>query len=266
MMATSPLPVPETRFQPVPLAPIVRACPHGTSSPDIASIAAADPVAPVARARVLPEFPVRVWVLLAVIGLHVAVFAVLLTQRYMVAKAPEPVVVQLLSIPPSPPPPAEAPVIVMETPPVVIPPPVFEIEDRPPTITAVVMENPPPPQVSAPAPAAVAEGPASASQQRMPTLVSGVDLNASMIDAVPPKYPYESRRLKEQGTVVLDVLLTPAGSVDRISVKNSSGFPRLDKAALDAVRRWRWSPTQRGGHAVAVRGLVEIPFTLTPRK
>ena len=41
---------------------------------------------------------------------------------------------------------------------------------------------------------------------------------------------------------------------------------RLDKAALDAVRRWRWSPMLRDGQAVAVRGLVEIPFTLTPAR
>lgn len=262
-MATSALPAPEARFQPAPLAPVARPDPRDRLSPEIAPVPTA---VPAVRAGALPALPARVWVLLAVIGLHIALFAVLLTQRYMVAKAPEPVVVELLSIPPSPPPPAEAPRFVMETPPVVIPPPVFEIEDRPPTITAVVMENPPPPQVSAPAPAAVAEGPASASHHRMPTLVSGVDLSASMIDAVPPKYPYESRRLKEQGTVVLDVLLTPAGSVERISVRSSSGFQRLDKAALEAVRRWRWSPTQREGHAVAVRGLVEIPFTLTPRK
>jgi protein TonB len=87
-----------------------------------------------------------------------------------------------------------------------------------------------------------------------------------MIEAVPPKYPYESRRLKEQGTVLLDVQLAANGAVERISVRNSSGFPRLDKAALEAVRRWRWSPTLRGGQPVAVRGVVEIPFALTARK
>ena len=87
-----------------------------------------------------------------------------------------------------------------------------------------------------------------------------------MIEAVPPRYPYESRRLKEQGTVVLDVLLGPDGRVERIAVRTSSGHARLDKAALDAVRRWRWSPMLRDGQAVAVRGLVEIPFTLTPAR
>jgi protein TonB len=87
-----------------------------------------------------------------------------------------------------------------------------------------------------------------------------------MIDAVPPHYPYESRRLKEQGTVLLDVQLSMSGTVERVSVRTSSGFARLDKAALEAVRRWRWSPTVRDGQPVAVRGVVEIPFTLMSRK
>lgn len=264
-MATTALPAQEARFKPGsqasaalarPLPAVARAAMGG---PDAGPRQQSAPV----RAR--EPLSIRAWALLAVIGLHVAVFAALLTQRYVVPDAPPLVVVELLSIPPSPPPPAEAPKIVMEIPPVVIPPPVFEIEDRPLTITAVVVENPPPPQVSSPAPVAVAEGPASASHHRMPTLVSGVDLSANMIAAVPPKYPYESRRLKEQGTVVLDVQLSAAGVVERIAIRSSSGFQRLDKAALEAVRRWRWSPTQRGGQAVAVRGLVEIPFKLTPR-
>lgn len=214
--------------------------------------------------RRFPELSARAWVLGAVIGLHVAVFALVLTQRYAAMKPEAPVVVQLLAIPEAQPP-AEAPKVVLETPPVVVPPPVFEIEDRPPSITAVVAENPPPP-ASAPAAAVVAEGPPTDSAARAPSTVSGGDLSASMIEAVPPKYPYESRRLKEQGTVLLDVQLATNGAVERISVRNSSGFPRLDKAALEAVRRWRWSPTLRGGQPVAVRGVVEIPFALTARK
>jgi protein TonB len=47
-----------------------------------------------------------------------------------------------------------------------------------------------------------------------------------------------------------------------VSVSRSSGFARLDKAALDAVRRWRWSPLVRGGVPVMVRGIVDIPFVL----
>jgi periplasmic protein TonB len=122
----------------------------------------------------------------------------------------------------------------------------------------------PPPVVSAPAvlpfttpglppppPAPVATGP-----------VRVADLDAKALTIVPPKYPLESRRKREQGTVVLAVTLDPSGSVADLGVASSSGFDRLDRAAMDAVRRWRWSPTVRDGIAVAVKGTVDIPFIL----
>ena len=83
-----------------------------------------------------------------------------------------------------------------------------------------------------------------------------------MIEATPPRYPQDSRRKHEQGTVVLAVLLGVDGRVAEISVSRSSGFERLDRAALAAVQRWRWSPVRRAGVPVMVRGLVEIPFVL----
>ena len=216
------------------------------------------------RAQFGPTRRSRIVAAIAVAVLHALVIGGILTHRVMVQHKHVPEAVALLDIPAAPPPPQEAPKVVVETPPVVIPPPVFEIENRPPSITAVVSENPPPPQ-PAPSAVAVAEGPPSPAPPRPPAVVSGGDLSATMVQAVPPRYPYESRRMKEQGTVVLDVLLAPDGHVERCAVRTSSGSPRLDNAALDAVRRWRWSPMIRDGVAVAVRGLVEIPFILSPR-
>ena len=206
-------------------------------------------------------------VAITVVVLHLLVFAALIAQRQLLKPAPEPVAIQLLAIPAAPPPPpSAAPEQLLDTPPVVVPPPVLLLEERPPTITAVVSEAPPAPQPAAPAPAAVAEGPPSPAAARSPSTVSGGDLSAGMVEASPPRYPYESRRLKEQGTVVLDVLLGPDGRVERIGLRSSSGYPRLDQAALEAVRHWRWSPMVRDGRAVSVRGLVEIPFALTPAR
>ena len=54
-----------------------------------------------------------------------------------------------------------------------------------------------------------------------------------MISATPPRYPEMSRRLHEQGTVYLSVLVGTDGAVSEISVSRSSGSARLDKAALD---------------------------------
>ncbi|PSJ38494.1 energy transducer TonB [Sphingomonas deserti] len=108
--------------------------------------------------------------------------------------------------------------------------------------------------VAAPVPAPAAPAP------RKP--VDDGNLGARMVSAPPPKYPLESRRKREQGTVVLSVLLGTDGRVESLSVASSSGFERLDKAALKAVREWRWAPLVRNGEPVQVRGTVPIPFIL----
>src|SRR5690606_28958396 len=74
------------------------------------------------------------------------------------------------------------------------------------------------------------------------------------------RVPLESRRRHEEGVVVLAVLLSTEGRVTDISIARSSGFPRLDEAAMDAVADWRWSPLVRDGEPVMVRGMVRIPF------
>lgn len=95
-----------------------------------------------------------------------------------------------------------------------------------------------------------------------PPSIPTADLSTRLLSAPPPRYPLEARRRREQGTVVLNVLLSIDGRVFEISVDRSSGSDRLDNAALAAVSRWRWSPTLQGGIPTMVRGLVTIPFEL----
>jgi protein TonB len=78
-----------------------------------------------------------------------------------------------------------------------------------------------------------------------------------------PAYPAASRRLGEQGRVLLDVYIQPDGRVGEIRVKQSSGYPRLDEAALDAVRRWRYVPARRGNEPIALWYVQPISFSLT---
>src|SRR3546814_7287866 len=68
------------------------------------------------------------------------------------------------------------------------------------------------------------------------SVVQGGDLGAQMIAGKPPRYPVESRRKREQGTVVLALTLGLDGAVESLSIARSSGFPRLDNAARDALR------------------------------
>ena len=167
-----------------------------------------------------------------------------------------PLVVELIAEPPAPPPaPTEAkvePVKPVE-PVVVAPTPIVQTLTPPPP-PVIATPTPPPPQaviVAPKAPAAPAAAPVSAG-----------DLSSTMLSFKAPSYPVESRRKKEQGVVVLNLLLGTDGTVSEIAVQKSSGFSRLDAAALAAVKRWRWSPTLRGGLPMMVRGVVEIPFIL----
>ena len=56
-----------------------------------------------------------------------------------------------------------------------------------------------------------------------------------------------SRRLGESGRTVVRVLVGANGSAKSVRLQRSSGYERLDQAALDAVRRWRFRPGTRGG-------------------
>jgi len=78
----------------------------------------------------------------------------------------------------------------------------------------------------------------------------------------PPAYPSLSRRLGETGKVVLRVELDETGRVSAARVVTSSGFDRLDAAALAAVRTWRCRPAQRDGQAVRSVALQAFDFTL----
>ena len=104
--------------------------------------------------------------------------------------------------------------------------------------------------------------PAPAAPPAPPSLVQGGDLGAQMVAGKPPRYPIESRRKKEQGTVVLSLIVGLDGAVESINVAQSSGSARLDNAARDAVKGWRWKPILRSGQPVRVKGVVEIPFIL----
>lgn len=89
--------------------------------------------------------------------------------------------------------------------------------------------------------------------------------DAAFLDNPAPAYPPLSRRLREQGRVLLDVLIRADGSVGEVRLKRSSGFPRLDQAALEAVRRWRYLPAKRGGTPIDYWHVQPLDFELERR-
>ncbi len=76
------------------------------------------------------------------------------------------------------------------------------------------------------------------------------------------KYPVTSVRLREQGTVLLRVLVDSEGNVQRIEIERGSGHPQLDAAAREAVRQAHFRPVLRDGQPVSAWGMVPIEFRL----
>jgi periplasmic protein TonB len=152
------------------------------------------------------------------------------------------------------------------------PVPVSAPEPPPRAITEVPV--PPSPQAppSPPAPAIVAAPEPKPITVAIPPRQSvdepeEVTMTSQMLTAIylrnpKPSYPNLSRRLSEQGTVLLRVFVTVAGDAVTVELKQSSGFPRLDKAAQEAVQAWKFVPAKRGEQSVAAWVLVPIKFSL----
>ena len=98
--------------------------------------------------------------------------------------------------------------------------------------------QPPPPPVAAPVAAAPAPPPPAAKVE-LPSS------DADYLQNPQPVYPPMSKRLGEQGKVVVRVLIGADGTPQKAELKHSSGFDRLDQAALDTVMKWRYVPGKR---------------------
>ena len=77
-----------------------------------------------------------------------------------------------------------------------------------------------------------------------------------------PAYPYAARRIGVEGRVVIGVAVGRDGFVANAAIAESSGHRLLDRAALEAVRDWRFIPAKRAGQPVASTIAVPIVFRL----
>jgi len=108
-----------------------------------------------------------------------------------------------------------------------------------------------------PAVQAAEAAPAEAHRPAGPVTL-GTELSLTCSERAPPAYPATSRRLGEEGQVVLRVELDEQGGVTAARVVGGSGHARLDEAALAAVKRWRCRPALRDGRPV--RAVAQQPF------
>ena len=187
-----------------------------------------------------------------VLGLHVAVIYLLASGlgKSVVQVITGPIETKVIEEaqakpeePPPPPPKLETP------PPEFVPPPEISIavESAPSNsraITAVqtkVATPPPPPK---------------------PVAVTAPRSNPRRPNSQPP-YPAISKRLGEEGVVTLQLYVTENGRVAEAKVQKSSGFPRLDDAAVrEAKRNWRFIPAMKGNEAVAAWMSINVRFEL----
>lgn len=183
--------------------------------------------------------------------------------------------VEMIAPAPATPPAPAAPVRVVET---FTPPPPIKRETPRPKRQAVKAPAPTPKTsevIAAPAALAAADAPAVNVQESVaartdtapaaapaPVETAQARFDADYLKNPAPAYPAMSRRLGEEGRVVLRVFVDTEGRAEQIEIKNSSGFPRLDQAAEDAVRRWKFVPARRGDAVVATWVAVPIVFNL----
>ena len=95
-----------------------------------------------------------------------------------------------------------------------------------------------------------------------PAPVTAARFDADYLQNPRPAYPSLSRRLGEEGRVVLRVFVSPTGHPDKVDLANGSGYPRLDAAAREAVAQWRFVPARRGDDVIADWVRVPIVFKL----
>jgi protein TonB len=193
---------------------------------------------------------------LATVALHAAALAALLTYEpaRSALMAAAPIMVDWIAAPnaeptPEPPqPPKPKPVHKkpqpVETPKVITAP----VE----TPSPIVAPAPPPPP---PDPVALAPAPA-------PVAIAPPIFNADYLQNPAPAYPTLSRKLGEQGRVLLRVLVNPNGSADEVRLQTSSGSARLDEAARTTISRWKFVPAKRGNQPVPAWVLIPITFEL----
>jgi protein TonB len=77
-----------------------------------------------------------------------------------------------------------------------------------------------------------------------------------------PEYPSSARRLREEGKILLRVLVNAEGLAEQAVVQKSSGFSRLDDAARRAVLAALFKPHREDGRPIAVYALIPISFQL----
>ena len=103
-------------------------------------------------------------------------------------------------------------------------------------------------------PLAVAKAPPDEGITRMATPTGGYQVR--------PSYPSTARRLGIEGTTLLRVYVAADGRVIDVQLDQTAGHPDLDRAAAEAVLRWKFEPGRRGSEPIGMWVRLPVQFVL----
>jgi protein TonB len=213
-------------------------------------------------------------VAIAVVGLHVGGLYALqsgLLRRAVEVVVPAQVLAQFIESaqprrepPPPQPRPRATPQQVQHKPqPTPLPPPpmplaVWSAEPSPSAMPGVTTPQPPAQPIAAP----VSVAPTASLAPPAPPRIELPSSQADYLNNPAPRYPPVSKRLGEQGKVVVRVFIGVDGTASQAQVRTSSGFDRLDQTALQTVLGWKYLPGKVNGEPKAMWFNVPINFVL----
>jgi periplasmic protein TonB len=137
-----------------------------------------------------------------------------------------------------------------------------------PSVSDAILETAPQTPVETSPAAATAAAPSlviAVEQPSAPSLPDSIELPtraAKHLNNPPPPYPAISRRMGESGRVLIYARIEANGTASQARIKTSSGYERLDQAALQAVLRWRFIPGKRAGVPEAMWYDIPLDFVL----
>lgn len=239
------------------------------------------------RFGALPTFSRNTGIVLTVVAFHVAVLWAVqsgLLKRIVEVVVPAEILVEFVT-PASPPPapratpqpktPTKTPTKTVTskqpTPPVPAPTPTVAPQPAPTPLAIAPSANTPAPSAATPAAAAATQSNATGSSNApaappappAPPKIELPSSDADYLNNTKPAYPAISKRLGEQGRVVVRVFIDADGQPSQASVKQSSGFDRLDQASVETALKWRYAPGKRAGVAQGMWFDVPLNWQLT---
>jgi protein TonB len=209
--------------------------------------------------------------LLVVVLLHSALFYLAVNAQVEPPTIEQPETPMLVSLVENPAPEVTAPEPAPPEPKPVVKKVVPKPKKIEPTPVPEVAQSAPTPPVTVPEPVKVAEQvtqpepPSQVVEKPQPPKEEPViepKFGAAYLKNPPPDYPTLSRRVGEQGRVLLRVLVSEQGTPQSVELESGSGYSRLDQAALDAVKKWRFVPARKGSQAISAYVLVPLKFSL----